>query len=92
MAAGSLANQPPVSNKPACTADNHGQFWPDAANSDHTVADKLSRCGALEICSGHGRKYQWKLVAVNIRQLGKTPQEPTPECAAIAAEYGASQR
>src|SRR5271165_980173 len=91
MAAGSLANRPQEFRKPNCTTAIHGRFWPEAANSDSRAARRLAQCGALEMCSGKWR-LKWKPVAVNIRQLGKDPQEPTAACVAVMAEYGEASR
>jgi len=88
MAASVLANQPEVSSKPACRAAIRGQFWPDAANSDPQAARKLSQCGALEMCTATTWRYKWQPVTVNVRQLGKTPQQPTAACVAVMAEFG----
>ena len=71
--------------KPACNAAAAGRFWPDRANSDPTAARKLSQCGALEICSAGVWKFRWQPATVNIRQLGKTPAPPSPECASLTA-------
>jgi hypothetical protein len=88
LAASGLTNQPEASRKPACKAAIRGQFWPVAANSDSGAARKLSQCGALELCTATVWRYKWQPVAVNVRQLGKTPQQPTPACAALLEEYG----
>jgi len=71
--------------RPACNAASAGRFWPDQANSDPTAARKLSQCGALEICSASVWKYKWQPATVNIRQLGKSPLPPSPECARLTA-------
>jgi hypothetical protein len=92
MVAGCLAKEPEAIQKPACKAPIHGQFWPQAANTDVTAARKLAQCGALEICTRTAFRYKWQPVTVNVRQLGKTPQEPTPACAAIMEEFGGKDR
>ena len=88
MAVSGLPNQTEISRRPACTAAIHGRFWPEAANSDPKAARELSHCGALEMCTTTTWRHKWLPVAVNIRQLGKTRQQPTPACAALIAEYG----
>jgi len=70
----------------------HGRFWPDAANDDVRAARRLAQCGVLDICTDTGRRYKWRPVAVNVRQLGKTPQAPTPACAAVMDEFGGNGR
>lgn len=87
MVGSGLVNRPTVSKKPACKAAIRGQFWPEAANSNSTAMRKLSQCGALEICTTTTWRYKWQPLAVNVRQLGKTPQEPTAACAAVMAEF-----
>ena len=66
----------------------HGRFWPEAANTDSDAARKLAQCGLLEICTRTTFRYKWQPVTVNVRQLGKSPQEPTPGCATIMEEVG----
>ena len=83
-----LANRSEVPRKPACRAAIHGQFWPQAANTDPKAARKLSQCGALEMCTATTWRYKWEPVVVNVRQLGKAPQEPTAACAAVMEEFG----
>ena len=93
MAVGVLAkDQEPAKPRPACKASIHGQFWPDAANSDLKAARQLAQCGALEICTTTGWRYKWQPVTVNVRQMGKTPQEPTAACAAVMEQFGAKER
>jgi hypothetical protein len=86
LAASGLAVQPPVPGKAVCNAASRGRFWPEIANSDRRIAGKLSQCGVLEMCTMSRWRYKWRPVTVNIRQLGKTPQGPSPECAALMAE------
>jgi hypothetical protein len=87
LASAGFAKQAEIMDRPVCTVAIHGQFWPSAANADAGVARKLAQCGALEVCTRSGWKYKWKPFSVNVRQLGKTPQEPTPACAATIAAY-----
>ena len=87
LAAGALAKSSDRVDRPVCTVAIHGQFFPAAANSDAVAARQLAQCGALEICTRSGWKYKWQPVAVNVRQLGKAPQQPTPACAATIAGY-----
>jgi hypothetical protein len=85
---GIAKEQDPNIQRPACKASIHGHFWPEAANTDVKAAHKLAQCGALEICTATGWRYKWKPVTVNVRQLGKAPQEPTSACASVMEEYG----
>jgi hypothetical protein len=48
----------------------------------------LAQCGSLEVCTAGAWKYRWRPVTVNVRQLGKKPQQPTAECVAVMAEFG----
>jgi len=92
VTAGSLPRGSRPVERPVCSVQLHGKYWPDAANADMRAARKLAQCGALEICTDTGRRYKWKPVTVNVRQLGKTPQEPTAACAALVEEFsGATQ-
>jgi len=93
LAASGLAkDQEPTVQKPACRAAIHGHFWPDAANTDGNAARKLAQCGSLEICATTGWRYKWQPVTVNVRQLGKAPQEVTPACASVMEEFGGASR
>jgi hypothetical protein len=87
MFASSIGSHPDVARKPACNASIRGQFWPQAANSNAKAATELSHCGALEMCTTTTWKYKWRAVTVNIRQLGKTPQQPTAGCLAVMTEF-----
>ena len=55
--------------KPACTAANHGRFWPEEANTSAEAAHQLSHRGELEMCSVVVWKYQWRKLTVNVRDL-----------------------
>jgi hypothetical protein len=88
MAVSGLPNQTKTTRRPACTAAIDGRLWPEAANYHPKAARELSHCGALEMCTTTTWRHKWLPVAVNVRQLGKTPQQPTPACAALLAEYG----
>ncbi len=92
VAASGLAKEQETIAKPVCMAAIHGRFWPDAANSDGRTARKLAQCGLLEMCSKTMWSYKWKAVTVNVRQLGKEPQEPTPACAAVMEEFSGQDR
>jgi len=92
LAAGGLPREIKPMDRPACSAALHGRFWPDAANTDMRAARKLAQCGVLEICTENGRRFKWKPVTVNVRQLGKTPQEPTAACAAVIDEFQGTPR
>jgi len=92
LAASGLVNQSEISRKPACKAAIRGQFWPGAANTDAKAARKLSQCGALELCTATRWRFKWQPVTVNVRQLGKAPQEPTPACVALVAEFSERDR
>jgi hypothetical protein len=74
--------------RPACKAAIRGHFWPDAANTDVIAARRLAQCGSLDICTATAWRYKWKPVTVNVRQLGKAPQDPTPACASVMEEFG----
>jgi hypothetical protein len=87
MAASVLAKDQEPSRRPACKAAIHGQFWPEAANTNSKAARQLAQCGALEICANTRWRYKWQPVTVNVRQLGKSPQEPSAACAAVIEEY-----
>ena len=55
--------------KPACTASNHGRFWPEEANAGAGAARQFSQRGELEMCALVMWKYQWRKLTVNVRNL-----------------------
>ena len=70
----------PASNdtKPECNRGNAGRFWPEAANHDAKVRNKMARCGELERCS-HGKwRYGWESMTVRIDQLRGGSGLPKP--------------
>jgi hypothetical protein len=56
-------------SRPACTAENRGDFWPDSANTDRSARAHWYRCGQLHICSAGTWKFEWKQVSVHISRL-----------------------
>jgi len=92
LAAGALTKESEPIERPVCSAAIHGRLWPTTANTDYGAARKLAQCGSLDICTNTGRRYKWKPVTVNVRQLGKTPQEPTAACVAVMAEFGGKEK
>ena len=88
LTAHALANQMPAPARPACNIASRGRFWPDAANTNPMAAVKLAQCGSLEVCTAGAWKYRRRPVTVDVRQLGKNPQQPTAECIAATVEFG----
>lgn len=92
LAAGGLAKDAETFARPMCSAAIRGRYWPESANSDARAARKLAQCGELDVCTRTVWRYKWESVTVNVRQLGKTPQDPTPACVAVMAEFGPKSR
>lgn len=67
----SLAGYSQEWEKPACTRDLAGQFWPLEANTDSRLLKKYARCGQLEICTRRAWRYQWRQATVTVNQLRK---------------------
>ncbi len=65
--------------RPACTARNQGQLWPDEANFRRDAARQLYQRGELEMCSMAVWKYKWQQISVNVRNLTKTKRPSAPE-------------
>jgi hypothetical protein len=76
----------PAFEKPACTAANHGRFWPEAANASPEAARRLSRCGALQMCIVVRHRYRWEPLSVHVSQAGRKHPEPAAAC--LAAQPG----
>jgi hypothetical protein len=78
----------PVPERPACTAANAGQFWPEQANKDHKLAAKLARCGELRICTRGLFHYRWESPTVRADQLSKGALPIPAECREAQPEDG----
>jgi hypothetical protein len=75
-------------SRPACTAQNHGQMWPEAANHDAKLLSSLIRCGELFICVRGTWHYHWETPSVRFDQLGRQPKlkaSGSPVCEAQSA-------
>ena len=84
LASASQQPEPQDSDRPACTSQNTGELYPAAANKDRELAQKLVRCGQLEICTRTGTwRYKWQHLSITLDQMiarknGTVP--PTPNC------------
>jgi hypothetical protein len=56
-------------SRPACTSENKGRMWPEAANHDPKIISRLVRCGELFICVRGPWHYRWESPSVRIDQL-----------------------
>jgi hypothetical protein len=54
---------------PACTSQNQGRMWPDAANHDPKLISRLTRCGELLICVRGAWHYHWEAPSIRVDQL-----------------------
>jgi hypothetical protein len=89
LAAGSCLCLASDDSKPACNAENLGQLWPEAANSDPKLRQKMARCGELEHCTRSGRRrYQWESLTVRIDQLPGGSKLPKPAGCEVMPEAG----
>jgi hypothetical protein len=70
LAAASFLSLASDDAKPTCNAENLGRLWPEAANNDSKLRQKMARCGELEHCTRHGRRrYYWESLTVRLDQL-----------------------
>jgi hypothetical protein len=68
------------SDRPRCTSHNTGELYPTAANKDHELAQKLVRCGQLEICARTNTwRYRWQYLSVSLDQLLARKNKETPQ-------------
>jgi hypothetical protein len=70
-------------SRPACTSENHGRLWPDAANHDPKLLARLVRCGDLLICVRGTWHYRWEAPTVRVDQLkrqAKSKASKPPVC------------
>ncbi len=70
-------------SRPACTSQNQGLMWPDAANHDPKLISQLTRCGELLLCVRGTWHYHWESPSVRFDQLGhhaKSKASKTPVC------------
>lgn len=58
-------------DKPRCTAQTRGQFWPDEANHDPKAARALAKEGKLELCTAKIWRYRWEPLSVTLTDLIK---------------------
>ena len=62
-----------VANKPKCTAQNNGQFWPLEANTNRVIRAIAIRQGKLEICTVNKgdnsfRYFKWQFATINAKR------------------------
>ena len=60
-----------LASRPACTAENHLEMWPPAANASAADAHALARNGRLEICTRGAWRYRWSSPTIQISQLAQ---------------------
>jgi|SRR5271168_679443 len=69
--------------RPACSSQNQGRMWPEAANHDPKLISRLTRCGELLICVRGNFHYHWEAPSVRVDQLGhraKSKASTPPAC------------
>jgi len=68
-------------DRPPCNSENVGEMWPETANHDHKEVVRLARCGQLQMCVQHGKKFRWESLTVRIDQLRDPAKlEPGDAC------------
>ncbi len=73
-------------SRPACTSQNQGRMWPEAANHDPKLIAQLSRCGELFICVRGNWHYHWESPSVRVDQLGRHAKSKASKTAACEAD------
>jgi hypothetical protein len=76
--------------RPACSSQNQGRMWPEAANHDPKLVSQFLRCGELLICVRGKWRYHWEAPSVRLDQLNrnaktKPPKPPSCEAQSIAS-------
>lgn len=56
-------------SRPACSSQNQGRMWPEAANHNPKLISRLIRCGDLLICVRGVWHYHWEAPSVSLDQL-----------------------
>ncbi len=57
--------------RPACSSQNQGRLWPEAANHDSKLMSHLMRCGELFICVRGVWHYHWEAPSIRLDQLAR---------------------
>lgn len=60
-----------TNDRPACTSQHLGRFWPVEANTDSALARRLTQTGELQICTRSGIRYKWEHISVNFKVLAE---------------------
>lgn len=62
----------PKPERPVCSKESAGRFYPEEANFDPAAARALARKGTLEICTCKRWSYRWMGATVNVKDLRKS--------------------
>jgi len=93
LAATSLLCLGSDADKPACTRDNAGQLWPEAANHDAKERRRLAQCGELELCARGIWRYHWEPLTVRFDQLNRNGRTAKPAgCEILPQELSSGDR
>jgi len=88
LAAAGVLSTAAEESKPACTAATLGQLWPDAANRDPKIRNKMAHCGELELCTRSVWRYHWRSLTVRLDQLRGGSALAKPAGCEAAGEAG----
>jgi hypothetical protein len=58
-------------SRPACSSQNQGRMWPEAANRDPKLFSRLVRCGELFLCVHGNWRYHWEAPSIRVDQLAR---------------------
>jgi hypothetical protein len=62
----------PAPQRPACSAELRGKYWPMEANGDRVLAQRLLREGRLELCTRGPWRYRW--ISPTVRYTSLAPK------------------
>jgi hypothetical protein len=77
-------------SRPACSPQNQGRMWPEAANHDSKLLSRLVRCGELLICVRGSWRYHWETPSVRLDQLGRGAKSKTSKPSVCGVQAAAS--
>jgi hypothetical protein len=65
--------------RPACSSQNQGRMWPEAANRDAKLFSRLVRCGELFLCVHGNWRYHWETPSIRLDQLARHDKQNIPK-------------
>ena len=69
---GTVPGETPKPERPVCSKQNAGRFYPEEANFDPAVARAMARQGTLEICTCKQWSYRCITPTMNVKDIRKS--------------------